>query len=137
VLGDRWEIVSGNDVSDDEKEALIFAFTCVKHIRSNAIVLTSRDMTVGIGAGQMSRIDSLHMAEYKYREYLKSNQKPEFIVMASDAYFPFNDSIIKAKETGVRAIIQPGGSIRDAEVIEKAKELDIKMVLTGIRHFRH
>ncbi|NLH39395.1 MAG: bifunctional phosphoribosylaminoimidazolecarboxamide formyltransferase/IMP cyclohydrolase [Elusimicrobia bacterium] len=137
VIADKWEIVSGDDISSDEREALVFAFTCVKHIRSNAIVLTTKDMTVGIGAGQMSRIDSIHMADYKYKQYLSSNPKPSFIVMASDAYFPFNDSIIKAKEIGVSAIIQPGGSVRDQEVIDKARELGIKMVLTGIRHFKH
>lgn len=137
VLSDSWEIVSGDAISSDEREALVFAFTCVKHIRSNAIVLTTKDMTVGIGAGQMSRIDSIHMADYKYNQYLSLNPKPSFIVMASDAYFPFNDSIIKAKEIGVSAIIQPGGSVRDQEVVDKARELGIKMVLTGIRHFKH
>lgn len=136
VLGNKWEVVSG-DITEVEKKALIFAFTCVKHIKSNAIVLTTLDQTVGIGAGQMSRIDAMIMAEYKYREYLKNNKKPEFLVMASDAFFPFSDSIIKAKEIGVSAIIQPGGSLRDEEIINKAKELGIKMVLTGVRHFRH
>lgn len=136
VLSEKWEVVSG-EITQEEKEALIFAFTCVKHIKSNAIVLTSRDATVGIGAGQMSRIDAVHMAEYKYSKYLENNPKPDILVMASDAFFPFEDSVIKAKEIGVKAIIQPGGSIRDSNVIEKAKELGIKMVLTGVRHFRH
>ncbi|MEF3280155.1 MAG: bifunctional phosphoribosylaminoimidazolecarboxamide formyltransferase/IMP cyclohydrolase [Elusimicrobiota bacterium] len=136
ILGENWNIVNG-EINEKEKEALVFAFTCVKHVRSNAIVLSGPDYTVGIGAGQMSRIDAVFMAEYKYREYLKTNKKPEILVMASDAFFPFPDSIIKAKEIGVSAIIQPGGSVKDDEVIEKAKELGIKMVLTGIRHFKH
>ncbi|MEW6012145.1 MAG: bifunctional phosphoribosylaminoimidazolecarboxamide formyltransferase/IMP cyclohydrolase [Elusimicrobiota bacterium] len=136
VLSDKWEEVSG-EVSEEEKKALIFAFTCVKHVKSNAIVLTTQNSTVGIGAGQMSRVDAVTMAEYKYKEYLKNNPKPDFIVMGSDAFFPFPDSIIKAKEIGVKAVIQPGGSIRDKEVIEKANELGIKMVLTGVRHFKH
>lgn len=136
ILADKWEVVNG-EITDEEKNALIFAFTCVKHIKSNAIVITSNDTTLGIGSGQMSRIDAVNMAAYKFSKYLENNPKPNLIVMASDAFFPFEDSIIKAKEIGVSAIIQPGGSIRDKEVIEKAKELNIKMVLTGVRHFRH
>lgn len=136
TLSERWDVVSGK-ITKKEKEALIFAFTCVKHVRSNAIVLSSESFTVGIGAGQMSRIDALEMAHYKYLKYLENNPKPEILVMASDGFFPFEDSIVKAKEIGVQAIIQPGGSIRDKNVIEKAKELGIKMVLTGLRHFKH
>lgn len=136
VLSEKWDVVCG-EITDEEKEALIFAFTAVKHIKSNAIVITSRDTTLGIGAGQMSRIDAVNVAAYKFSKYLENNPKPDLIVMASDAFFPFEDSIIRAKEIGVSAIIQPGGSIRDKEVIEKAKELKIKMVLTGIRHFKH
>ncbi|MGC8867320.1 MAG: bifunctional phosphoribosylaminoimidazolecarboxamide formyltransferase/IMP cyclohydrolase, partial [Elusimicrobiales bacterium] len=105
--------------------------------RSNAIVLASEDSTVGIGAGQMSRIDAVYMAGYKYYEYLKTNKKPEILVMASDGFLPFTDSVIKAKELGVSLIIQPGGSVRDEEVIQKARELGIKMIITGVRHFRH
>jgi phosphoribosylaminoimidazolecarboxamide formyltransferase/IMP cyclohydrolase len=116
---------------------LKFAFTCVKHIRSNAIVLTNETQTVGIGAGQMSRVDSVLMAAKKYRQYLKNNTKPEFLYLASDAFFPFEDAVIEAHKIGVKAIIQPGGSIRDKEVIEKAKELNIKMAFTNIRHFKH
>ena len=136
IISHRWDVVSG-EITEKEKEALIFAFTCVKHVKSNAVVLTSYDSTLGIGAGQMSRIDALIVAHYKYMKYLENNPKPDIVVMASDAFFPFEDSIIKAKEIGVKAIIQPGGSIRDNIVIDKAKELGIKMVLTGVRHFRH
>lgn len=136
ILGDKFEVVSG-EITEKEEKALKFAFTCVKHIRSNAIVLTNENQTVGIGAGQMSRVDSVFMAGYKYNSYLKENPKPDILVMASDAFFPFEDAIEEAYKIGVQAIIQPGGSIRDEKVISKAKELNIKMVLTGIRHFKH
>jgi len=136
VLGDKWEVVSGN-ITEKESDALKFAFTCVKHIRSNAIVLTDENKTLGIGAGQMSRVDSVFMARHKYENYLKNNTKPEILVMASDAFFPFEDAIEEAAKIGVSAIIQPGGSVIDKEIISKSKELGIKMVLTGIRHFKH
>lgn len=136
ITGEKLESVSG-EITEKEKQAAIFAFTCVKHVKSNAIVLTSDTATVGIGAGQMSRIDAVHMAGYKYSKYLENNPKPNILVMASDAFFPFDDSVIKAKELGVDLIIQPGGSVRDREVIETAIKLGIKMIITGVRHFRH
>lgn len=136
VFKDKIKAVSG-ELNEREEAALKFAFTCVKHIRSNAIVLTNETQTVGIGAGQMSRVDSVLMAAEKYRQYLKNNTKPEFLYLASDAFFPFEDAVIEAHKIGVKAIIQPGGSIRDKEVIEKAKELNIKMAFTNIRHFKH
>ncbi len=131
-----WKEVSG-ELSQSEKEALSFAFVCVKHVRSNAIVLSDGVQTVGIGAGQMSRVDSVFMAGHKYSQWLKNNSKPQALFMASDAFFPFEDAIEQAAAIGVSAIIQPGGSIRDEQVIAKARELGIKMVLTGIRHFKH
>ncbi|PIS47038.1 MAG: bifunctional phosphoribosylaminoimidazolecarboxamide formyltransferase/inosine monophosphate cyclohydrolase [Elusimicrobia bacterium CG08_land_8_20_14_0_20_51_18] len=136
VLGDKWETVSG-EITEEEKAALKFAFTCVKHVRSNGIVLSDGSKTLGIGAGQMSRVDSVFMAGHKYSEYLKKNPKPELLVMGSDAFFPFEDAVEEARRIGVSAIIQPGGSVRDGEVIEAAKKLGVKMVLTGIRHFKH
>lgn len=136
VLGEKWEEVSGS-VSAEEKKALKFAFTCVKHVRSNAIVLSDGFSACGIGSGQMSRVDSVFMAGHKYQLWLKQNPAPQRLVMASDAFFPFEDAIEEAARIGVSAIIQPGGSLRDREVIEAAKKLNIKMVLTGIRHFRH
>ncbi|MCX7641771.1 MAG: bifunctional phosphoribosylaminoimidazolecarboxamide formyltransferase/IMP cyclohydrolase [Elusimicrobiales bacterium] len=136
IIDKDWNVVSG-EITEEEKQALIFAFTCVKHVKSNAIVLASNDATLGIGAGQMSRIDAVHIAFYKFSQYLQTNSMPKIVVMASDAFFPFPDAVIKAKEIGVSAIIQPGGSVRDLEVISKAKELNIKMVFTGIRHFKH
>lgn len=111
-----------------------FAFTVAKHVKSNAIVLVKDRATVGIGAGQMSRIDSTRIACMKAKEAGLSTQGA---VLASDAFFPFSDNVELAAEAGIKAIIQPGGSIRDEEVIAKADEHAIGMVFTSIRHFRH
>ncbi len=112
-------------------EELKFAWTVAKHVKSNAIVYARGQETVGIGAGQMSRVDSARLA------IEKANKEVKGCVMASDAFFPFRDSIDAAAERGIRAIIQPGGSIRDEEVIQAADEHKIAMVFTGIRHFKH
>jgi len=111
-----------------------FAFTVAKHVKSNAIVLVKNGATVGIGAGQMSRIDSTRLACMKAASAGLSTQG---CVLASDAFFPFSDNVDLAAEAGITAVIQPGGSIRDDEVIAKADEHKIGMVFTGIRHFRH
>jgi len=111
--------------------ALRFAWKVAKHVRSNAIVLASERATVGIGAGQMSRVDACRLA------VMKAASPTRGTVLASDAFFPFRDGIDVAATAGVTAIIQPGGSIRDAEVIRAADEAGIAMVFTGIRHFRH
>jgi len=103
-------------------------------VKSNAIVFSRGDRTVGIGAGQMSRVISAKIALLKAKE---EGLRVEKSVMASDAFFPFRDSIDAAAEAGISAIIQPGGSVRDNEVIEAADENGIAMVFTGIRHFRH
>ena len=137
LLGDKWEVATIKKPGPEEEEALKFAWTAVKYVRSNAIVLSSSGQTVGIGAGQMSRVDAVHIAKYKYREFLKTNQKPETLVLASDAFFPFPDGIESAAEAGVTAIIQPGGSVKDKEVIAAADRLGLAMVMTGVRHFRH
>lgn len=137
LLGDKWEVPTARKPSAAEDEALKFAWTAVKYVRSNAIVLAASGRTVGIGAGQMSRVDSVHMAGYKYEDFLKRCPKPAALVMASDAFFPFPDSVETAAGLGVTAVIQPGGSVRDAEVIAAADRLGLAMVLTGIRHFRH
>ncbi|MDP3975969.1 MAG: bifunctional phosphoribosylaminoimidazolecarboxamide formyltransferase/IMP cyclohydrolase [bacterium] len=110
---------------------LLFAWKVVKHVKSNAIVLTKDQATVGIGAGQMSRVDSTEIAVRKAGERAKGS------VLASDAFFPFADSVEEAAKYGIAAIIQPGGSIRDQEVIAKADELGIPMVFTGKRAFKH
>lgn len=117
--------------SDEQLADLLFAWKAVKHVKSNAIVLAKNGATVGIGAGQMSRVDSTEIAVHKAGERAKGS------VLASDAFFPFPDSIEEAHKNGISAIIQPGGSIRDEEVIAKANELGIPMVLTGTRAFRH
>ena len=128
---ENWQVVT--DVKPDEEtmRALEFAWKVVKHVKSNAIVFCGENETLGIGAGQMSRVDSVKIAVMKANKDLKGS------VLASDAFFPFRDSIDEAAKIGVKAIIQPGGSIRDKEVIAAANEHGIAMVFTGIRHFRH
>lgn len=118
-------------VSKNELEDLLFAFKCVKVVKSNAIVLTQGRKTVGIGAGQMSRVDSVDIA------CRKAGRKVEGAYLASDAFFPMPDSIEIAAKNKIRAIIQPGGSIRDQDVIAECDKFGIAMVLTGERHFRH
>ncbi len=114
-----------------EMQDLLFAWVVAKHVKSNAIVYARDGATLGVGAGQMSRVDSARLAVEKANEPLKG------CVMASDAFFPFRDSVDAAAEHGVAAIIQPGGSIRDEEVIKAAEEHGIAMVFTGLRHFKH
>ncbi|CCQ91904.1 Bifunctional purine biosynthesis protein PurH [Nitrospina gracilis 3/211] len=116
---------------DATLRTLEFAWTVAKHVKSNAIIYARDTETVGVGAGQMSRVDSARLA------IDKANKPVDGCVMASDAFFPFRDSIDAAAKSGIRAIIQPGGSIRDKEVIEAADDHGIAMVFTGIRHFRH
>jgi len=127
--------------SDQELTDLIFAFTVCKHVKSNAIVYAKAGATVGIGAGQMSRVDSCRIAAQKAMDAAKaageSEQLTKGSVVASDAFFPFADGLLTAAAAGVTAVIQPGGSIRDDEVIAAADDNDLAMVLTGIRHFRH
>lgn len=115
----------------DELKSLMFGWLVAKHVKSNAIVLSQGTRTVGIGAGQMSRVDSVMIAARKAGERSKGS------TLASDAFFPKEDGIEQAARAGVRAIIQPGGSIRDAEVISKADSFGISMVFTGVRHFKH
>lgn len=128
---ESWEVVT--DCKPDEKlmNALNFAWKVVKHVKSNAIVFCNEQETVAIGAGQMSRVDSVKIAVTKAVKEISGS------VLASDAFFPFRDSIDEAAGYGVKAIIQPGGSIRDKEVIEAANKHGIPMVFTGKRHFRH
>jgi len=120
---------------EKELTALKFAWTVCKHVKSNAIVFAAENRTLGIGAGQMSRYDSTRIALMKMRDNFKSAPSP--LVMASDAFFPFPDSIEVAKEAGVTAVMQPGGSLKDKDVIETCDRLGISMVMTGMRHFRH
>jgi phosphoribosylaminoimidazolecarboxamide formyltransferase/IMP cyclohydrolase len=132
-LEDRAEmdVVSERHPTNAEWDDLIFAWKVCKHVRSNAIVL-SRDLaTVGVGAGQMSRVDSVRLALEKAQSPLSGAS------LASDAYFPFADGPQLAIDAGITAIIQPGGSIRDPEVIEAVNKAGVAMVFTGRRHFRH
>lgn len=128
---EEMKVVTRKKPSEEGLADLIFAWKVAKHVKSNAIVLAEGKQTVGIGAGQMSRIDSLDVAVRKAGERAKES------VLASDGFFPFPDSVHQAAEAGVTAIIQPGGSIRDGEVIKAADEHGIAMVFTGIRHFKH
>ena len=113
---------------------LLFAWKVAKYVKSNAIVFAKNQQTIGIGAGQMSRVISAAIANMKAQE---ENLIVENACMASDAFFPFRDGIDTAAASGITAIIQPGGSMRDDEVIAAADEHDIAMVFTGMRHFRH
>jgi len=133
---EKFEIVTEKKPGDVEIEALKFAWTVCKFVKSNAIVLGTKNQILGIGAGQMSRYDATRVAVMKMKDNFKKEIKP--VVMASDAFFPFPDSIeYAAKEAKISAVIQPGGSIKDKEVIETCNKLGIAMVFTGTRHFRH
>lgn len=127
----KLKVVSERQPAKQEMDDLLFAWIVAKHVKSNAIVYAKGRETIGIGAGQMSRVDSAKLAVSKARKPLQEN------VMASDAFFPFRDSVDAAAESGITAIIQPGGSIRDAEVVQAANEHGMAMVFTGIRHFKH
>ena len=134
IIKDALQCATKKAPTQAQMEDLIFAFTVAKHVKSNTIVLVRGQATVGIGAGQMSRIDSTRIACWKAKE---AGLDTQGCVLASDAFFPFADNVDMAHEAGIAAIIQPGGSIRDAEVIEAADKYGIPMVFTGIRHFRH
>ncbi len=130
----RWEAVTQLKPSDAQAEDLTFAMRLCKHVKSNAIVYVKDLVTVAVGAGQMSRIDSATFAAEKAKEFGRTLQGS---VMASDAFFPFRDTVDLAASFGVSAIIQPGGSMRDEESIQAANEHKIAMVFTGVRHFKH
>ena len=117
---------------------MLFAFTVAKHVKSNAIVLAKGGATIGIGAGQMSRVDSVNIAVAKAAEAFGRKERPaEGAVLASDAFFPFADGLETCLEAGVTAAIQPGGSKRDQEVIDAADAKGAAMLFTNMRHFRH
>jgi phosphoribosylaminoimidazolecarboxamide formyltransferase / IMP cyclohydrolase len=127
--------------SEAEMADLRFAFRVAKHVKSNAIVYAKNGATVGIGAGQMSRVDSSRIAAIKALDASKAAGLSESLakgsVVASDAFFPFADGLLAAAEAGATAVIQPGGSMRDDEVIKAADDAGLAMVFTGTRHFRH
>lgn len=135
------KVVTKRQPTEQEMRDLMFAFQVAKHVKSNAIVYVKDNATVGIGAGQMSRVDSARIAAHKAMDAAKLAGRSEPLtkgsVVASDAFFPFADGLLSAVEAGATAVIQPGGSIRDNEVIEAANANGIAMVFTGMRHFRH
>lgn len=125
------KIVTERKPDDAEMNAMDFAWKVAKHVKSNAIVFAKEDMVLGIGAGQMSRVDSVKIAVMKAQHPLKGS------VVASDAFFPFRDGIDEIAKAGATAVVQPGGSVRDDEVIKAANEHKIAMLFTGVRHFKH
>ncbi len=135
------KVVTKRQPSDAEMADLMFAFTVCKHVKSNAIIYAKDGATVGVGAGQMSRVNSSRIAAWKAADAAKVAGDSESwaigSVVASDAFFPFADGLIAAADAGATAIIQPGGSMRDDEVIKAADEKGLAMVMTGMRHFRH
>lgn len=134
ITKDELKTATKTAPSKAQLKDLLFAFTIAKHVKSNTIVLARGGATIGIGAGQMSRIDSTRIACWKAKE---AGLDTKGCVLASDAFFPFADNVEMAAQAGISAIIQPGGSMRDAEVIEAADNHNIAMVFTGVRHFRH
>ena len=135
------DVVTKRAPTDQEMTDLAFAFRVAKHVRSNAIVYAKGGATVGIGAGQMSRVDAVRLAATKAREAAEAAgeaaPRTRSAVVASDAFFPFADGLLAAAEAGATAVIQPGGAMRDQEVIAAADEAGLAMVFTGMRHFRH
>jgi phosphoribosylaminoimidazolecarboxamide formyltransferase/IMP cyclohydrolase len=128
------KIVSQRQPTETELRALLLAWKVCKHVKSNAIVFADENRTIGVGAGQMNRVDSVRIAAMRAERFglplLGS-------IVASDAFFPFRDNVDEAARFGVSAIIQPGGSIKDAESIAAADEHNLVMVVTGVRHFKH
>jgi phosphoribosylaminoimidazolecarboxamide formyltransferase/IMP cyclohydrolase len=132
--GEQWRVVTKRQPTDAELKDLHFAWKAVGSVKSNAIVLARDGATIGIGAGQMSRVDAAFLSVHKAR---LTGHDTKDSVMGSDAFFPFRDGVEQAAEAGVSAIVQPGGSVRDEEVIQAADEYNIAMVFTGKRQFRH
>ncbi len=128
------KVVTQREPSADEMRDLLFAWKVAKYVKSNAIVYAKNNMTIGVGAGQMSRVYSARIAAIKAAD---ANLEVKESVMASDAFFPFRDGLDSAAAVGISAVIQPGGSLRDEEVIQAANERGVAMVFTGMRHFRH
>jgi phosphoribosylaminoimidazolecarboxamide formyltransferase/IMP cyclohydrolase len=125
------QVVSKRPPTEAELQALAFAWRVVKHVKSNAIVYTTKDQLVGVGAGQTSRVDSVKIAR------MKAVLPTAGCVLGSDAFFPFRDGVDMAAEAGITAIIEPGGAIRDEEVIQAANEHGMAVLFTGMRHFKH
>jgi phosphoribosylaminoimidazolecarboxamide formyltransferase/IMP cyclohydrolase len=141
VARENLTLVTKRGPSEAEMADMLFAFAVAKHVKSNAIVYARNLATVGIGAGQMSRVDSSRIAAWKAKEAAQAagevESRAKGSVVASDAFFPFADGLLAAAEAGATAVIQPGGSMRDKDVIAAADEAGLAMVFTGMRHFRH
>ncbi|MFC4436732.1 MULTISPECIES: bifunctional phosphoribosylaminoimidazolecarboxamide formyltransferase/IMP cyclohydrolase [Natrialbaceae] len=136
VSVDDLEVVTEREPSDEELESMVFAWQTLKHVKSNGILFTKGTETVGVGMGQVSRVDAVRLAAMKADEHAEGKDA-EGAVMASDAFFPFPDGIEEAAEAGIEAVVQPGGSVNDDDVIETADEHGIAMAFTGQRSFRH
>ncbi|MDC3251452.1 bifunctional phosphoribosylaminoimidazolecarboxamide formyltransferase/IMP cyclohydrolase, partial [Planctomycetota bacterium] len=128
---DDYETVTDRTPTEEEWRDLLFGWRVLPHVKSNGILLSQNNAVTGVGAGQPSRVDAVHIA------VRKAGEKATGSVLASDAFFPFPDGVEAAIEAGVTAVIQPGGSRRDPEVIDVANQAGIAMVFTGERHFRH
>ena len=126
-----WQVVTDTQPTPEQMEELGFAWRVVKHVKSNAIVVAKDKQAIGVGAGQMNRVGSANIA------FAQAGEKANGAVLASDAFFPFRDTIDQAAKAGIKAIVQPGGSIRDEESIQAANQHGIAMIFTGTRHFRH
>jgi len=128
---EAWNVVTNRHPTQEELTDLLFAWKAAKHVKSNAIVLAKDSALLGIGAGQPNRVNSVHLA------IRAASDGSNGSVLASDAFFPFPDGLELAAENGIRAVVQPGGSIRDQEVIDAANRLGLAMMFTGVRHFKH
>jgi phosphoribosylaminoimidazolecarboxamide formyltransferase / IMP cyclohydrolase len=127
----QWQVVTAKQPTESQLAELLFAWKVCKHVKSNAIVVTSDRTTLGVGAGQMNRVGSVKIA------LEQAGNKAQGATLASDGFFPFDDSVKTAAAAGIGAIVQPGGSLRDPDSIKAADELGLVMVLTGMRHFLH
>lgn len=134
TMPEQMKVVTKRGPTEAEKAAMIFGWKVAKHVKSNAIVYVLGDRTIGVGAGQMSRFDSSRIAAMKAKE---AKLDLTGTAVASDAFFPFADGLLEAVNAGATAVIQPGGSVRDAEVIKAADDNNITMIFTGVRHFKH
>jgi phosphoribosylaminoimidazolecarboxamide formyltransferase/IMP cyclohydrolase len=138
ALPDGVKVVTRRQPTEQEWEALRFAWRVCAHVKSNTVIFTDAAQTLAIGAGQMSRVDAVNVAIMKARAAAADQQRPlAGSVAASDAFFPFRDGLDAVASAGATAVIQPGGSVRDKEVIDAADEHGLAMVFTGRRHFRH
>ncbi len=131
VTQENWKVVTESKPTDAEMASMKFAWTACQHVKSNSIVFAHGEATVGIGGGQPNRVDCVKIAKQR------AGEKSVGAVMASDAFFPFPDSVEEAAKFGIKAIVQPGGSVRDQESIDLCNQKGISMVFTGYRHFRH